>query len=525
MKMDQKRIQKNILLLLVAVLYLLFFSAFTSPLFPKYLNYDSAIFMMVGKGILAGKELYVDIFDHKGPVLFWLEALGMLGGRAGIFLLQTLFLWIDLMLLDRIMDLFDGGKTSDSGQDELSGSGVAGKYQRSKCRKKWLVTVMTLALLSYPFANGNLSEEYSLPFIFLSLYLFLCDRIKRERPTVYYSYVYGLCLGILAFIRLNNAVTVCGIILYWIIVLLRERKGKELVRNIGVGLLGIATVTLPVVLVFAVKGSLYEMFYATFLFNMRYSSHMSFLQRLTNLNTLAHMAILFTPLLAAMLVFFVRLADRKLTAALWLIMALNIVSLFMGNGYNHYFTITVPLEALMCICMVFPAGHAADGTGILKKENSEKGRQQRSRRLPEAVVRIGFAGVLAAYCILAARIVILNGKDYYVDAGVVREYDTVQNCLAQIPEEDRANVLGYNAPAKYYLMGGLLPCFRYGILQENWSINDADIMAQTVRYIAEGDVRWVITEAGCDNREVLRILSERFVPVEENVYCCLYRRK
>ncbi len=519
----KKRIRTQWLFLLVSMVYLLLFSAFTSPLFPRFLEYDSAIFMMVGKGILAGKELYVDIFDHKGPVLFWLEAVGMAGGRTGIFFLQILFLWADLLLLDRIAGLF-----LDETQADQTGTGG-----KKSAAKRWTVIGVMLLMLSYPLANGNLSEEYSLPLIFLPLYLFLKDYLKQGKPILRNSYVYGLCFGILAFIRLNNAVTIAAIIFYWMIVLIGERKGRELLQHIGIGLLGIFTIAVPIAGWFALRGSLYDMIYATFLFNFRYSSHVSFLQNLTNLNTLAHMIILFAPLLLAMLVFGVRIRDRRLAAALELIMAMNMISLFMGNGYNHYFTITVPLEALMCICMVYPQGCICRGKAEcgLQEQNEENGsaahadRKSRMRKMAVLLVRIGFCGVLAAYTILAARIVVLNVRDYYIRQTPVKEYETVQECLSRIPEEDRAYVLGYNAPAKYYLMGEILPCFRYGILQENWSRSDAAIMEEVVQYLAEGEAKWVMAEAGCDQPDVLHVLEEQYELVEKNSYIALYRVK
>lgn len=501
-----KSIQKQLLLILVSAVYLLLFSAYTSPLFPKFLNYDSAIFMMVGKGILAGKELYVDIFDHKGPILFWLEAIGITGGRLGIFFLQTVFLWVDLLLVDRMTGLFLKG----------AAAGQTGMIGRKHAAKRWSVIGITLLMLSYPLANGNLSEEYSLPFILLPLYLFLKDYLEQGKPVLRNSYVYGLCFGILAFIRLNNAVTLAAIVLYWMIVLIMKRDGLKLLRHIGIGLLGLLTAVAPTVMWFALRGSLYDMIYASFLFNFRYSSHMSFLQTLTNLNVLAHMAILFTPLLLAMLVFAVKIRDGKLTAALELIMVVNILSLFMGHGYNHYFTITVPLDALMGICMLYSEGRICGGT-----DNVEKRQAGRSNVL----LWIGFFGVLAVYGILAARIVILNVRDYYIEKTVTKEYETVWACLDQIPEEERAYVLGYNIPAKYYLMGDILPCFRYGILQENWSRSDPDIMDETIRFLKEKNVRWVMTEAGCDNPEVLNVLEEYYDLVEETDYGNLYRRR
>lgn len=500
----KKCIQKNGLYLLISVVYLLLFSAYTSPLFPKFMKYDSAVFMMVSKSILAGKKLYVDVFDHKGPILYCLEAIGMAGGRIGVFLLQTVFLWANLLLLDRMTGLFSG---------ETEDRGIGGAC-RTHTAGRWLVIGMTLLLLAYPLANGNLTEEYSLPFIFLPLYLFLKDMRTEGKPALSHSYVYGICFGILAFIRLNNAVTISAIILYWMIVLIKQGRWKKLLSHLGIGLLGIVTVVIPILCYFLIRDSFYEMIYAVFLFNLRYSTGSGFLHRLASLNTWAHLVILFAPLVLAMLVFGGRLRDGRLKAALELILVLNMVSLFLGQGYNHYFTITVPLEALMCICMIFRPDH------------NRKESETAPKRFPELLLRIGFAGVAAGYCILAVRIIALNVRDYYVDDAVRKEYEVVQECLSDIPDEERDAVLGYLVPAEYYLMGDVIPCFRYPVLQESWGSIDEQIIEDTMQCLSDKEAKWVmITTEEYPNQEAIALIRENYEPVKGNEYCILYRRR
>ncbi len=498
----KKSTQKQLLFILVSVVYLLLFSAYTSPLFPKFMKYDSAVFMMVSKSILAGKKLYADIFDHKGPVLYCFETLGMAGGRIGLFLLQTLFLWIDLILLDRMTALF------------LEKAGEKGAKTGAHAAKRWFVIGMTLLLLAYPLANGNLTEEYSLPFIFLSFYLFLKDMRTLGKPRLCHSYVYGICFGVLAFIRLNNAVTICAVILFWMIVLIGQKRWKTLLLHLGVGLLGIATVVVPILLYFLLRGTLYDMIYAVFLFNLRYSTGSGFLNRLTSLNTWAHLVILFSPLVLAMLVFGSRIRDGRLKAALELILVLNMVSLFLGQGYNHYFTITVPLEALLCICLVRQPEQDGD-----KPKTS-------LQRWMDLLIRIGFAGVAAGYCILAVRIIALNGRDYYLDDAVQTEYEAVRGCLSDIPDEERDDVLGYLVPGEYYLMGDVTPCFRYAVLQESWGSIEEQILEDTMQCLSSGEAKWVmITTEEYTNQRALAILDRNYEIVNENDYCKLYRRR
>ena len=58
---------KNFLLLLFAVLLITLFST-CSFLYPLNPWDDANVYMTIGNAMLGGRELYVDIFDHKGPV-------------------------------------------------------------------------------------------------------------------------------------------------------------------------------------------------------------------------------------------------------------------------------------------------------------------------------------------------------------------------------------------------------------------------------------------------------------------------
>ena len=98
-----------IYLIFISTLFLLFYSYTTSPL---YLNegMDSTIYKTIGLGILEGKIPYRDLFDHKGPMVFYINALGQLimSGRMGIFLLQIISLSFAVLFIYKTSRLFGG---------------------------------------------------------------------------------------------------------------------------------------------------------------------------------------------------------------------------------------------------------------------------------------------------------------------------------------------------------------------------------------------------------------------------------
>ena len=89
-----------IFLVLYALILLLWYSYTTSPLYNR-IGFDSEIFKIMGIGILEGKVPYRVLFDHKGPVIFFITALGQLfsPGRTGLFLLRTVSLSCAFVLI------------------------------------------------------------------------------------------------------------------------------------------------------------------------------------------------------------------------------------------------------------------------------------------------------------------------------------------------------------------------------------------------------------------------------------------
>lgn len=91
----------------LAIIFLLFESPYTSILNPYY-GYDSAVFMVVGKGWSKGLVPYRDLFDHKGPFLYLMNALGfsIYDGKLGVLIIQTIFMTATLFLIYKIGRLY-----------------------------------------------------------------------------------------------------------------------------------------------------------------------------------------------------------------------------------------------------------------------------------------------------------------------------------------------------------------------------------------------------------------------------------
>ena len=169
---------------------------------------DSAFFILVGQGMTKGLLPYRDFFDMKGPFLFFLEFIGQMisYGRTGAFIIQCINLSVCLYIIGKTSDMFS-------------------------YRLIWLhrlvafLPVLTVAVMT--FEGGNLTEEFCLPVILLSLYF--CLRYFKEteitheyKHPVMYSLFYGAAVGYICFIRITNAATIGAVLVTVFLLLLKK---------------------------------------------------------------------------------------------------------------------------------------------------------------------------------------------------------------------------------------------------------------------------------------------------------------
>ena len=101
-------VKGRLFLPLFAVLLITLFST-CSFLYPLNPWDDANVYMTIGNAMLAGKELYVDIFDHKGPVLFFLHECAAMLSRSsfvGIYLIEIVCCYFYLLYSLKMMRLF-----------------------------------------------------------------------------------------------------------------------------------------------------------------------------------------------------------------------------------------------------------------------------------------------------------------------------------------------------------------------------------------------------------------------------------
>ena len=473
-----------LILAVVITGFMLVTARVTSPLYPNTYGTDSAYFRYAGKEILRHKTPYIDFWDHKGPVIFFIQAAGALLGTTNrganlLFIMQTVSLCFCVFLMLEIDRLLH-------------------QTERQNFPRFLLITLFSLSILFRSGQNLNLTEDWSFPFICFSLYLFIRYSVssgeKVRHPPVF-AFLHGICFGMMTFIRVNNSVSIlAGAIVIGIFLLIRKQY-KNAFLNLLSGAAGIAFVVIPLLLWFAGRNALAEMIDGTFLYNLRYMgdkvivrfrSH-AFLQR-------------YLPLIAGAILIILHFARKKrpeLTDVLVLtITAANIVMLIRANTFLHYFAIFVPVFFLILLLCL-----------------------RRDRRVDWVIALLVFGYFLGMDAIQIPDMI-----------GNTREPRNFQDVKRWIPQEERKSVIAIDITPEIYLNTGLEPISRYGAFQEDFFLVNSEIRREFFDELREKRPLWIIAKCASKKNypETLEILKadyqERYREHVVNDDICFYRQ-
>ncbi len=492
-----------LIIFLFTIAFVVFCSTSTSPLAPYYYGADSAYFQSDGKIWANGQVPYRDFFDHKGPVLLFLNMLAYLTPYP-----KYLLCIFQSMFLSCFFCFEYGCLRTETG---------AGKRQK-------LVTMMLIVVSFFHVAitmgEGNNTELYCLAPCFIPFWNEL-KWIKSgiEIHDIKMAFADGVGLGIIFLINAKNSFPLCLLILMVIMTLISARKLKELMLNIAAGLAGVMLIFLPFCIYFICNNALYDMLYATFLFNFRYLSASGTYEKewyKLIAFSLPELLVLFGVLPGLLLSKSGMKHERFFRICVLLSIVITEGYLLSGMAYKHYFmmgVIFIPVFILVA--------------------DKYQGRN--------------FALSVSVLCVLTALmtvVIIGHTLPWYMDlySGKRQEenrlnIEKTEFLLSLIPEEKRDEVFVYQVSGKeLYAVSELEPIQRFPYLTEFYETIDPAIRLEVRERLDKLSPEYII--AGCVGDEYIsNILSEKYVVIyEDNLtytdfgksfsdYICLYRLK
>lgn len=223
----------------------------SSPLYPMNDWVDVNCFFTMGKSLLKGQVPYRDLYEQKGPVLYFIYAALALFSRNsyfGVYLLEVLTYGLFL---------YYSGK-------------IAGLYLREALTVWLLVTIEGgLIVISRAFAHGASVEEMCLFLSAYGLYVAL-HAMKKERALSFReACVCGVFAGILLWIKYTMLGLYLGLAVFILVWYLGWGLGwKALGKTIGGFFTGLGMVSAVVFLYFLLNGALGDLFTVYFYNNI-----------------------------------------------------------------------------------------------------------------------------------------------------------------------------------------------------------------------------------------------------------------
>ena len=281
---------------------------------------DSSVFTFMGKLILQGGMPYRDSFDHKGPLMYLINALGLLiSQRFGIWLIEFVTVFIILLFIYQLARMLECTPVTSC-----------------------VVVVLSMLAVFYYFNWGNVTEEYACVFIILSLYSFV-KYFRTGNVSSFELILCGFSFAAVCLLRINMAalwVVMClGVLVHCI----RNHQAGQLYRFIILFIGGAAILVVPVAVWLILNHAVGVFIKDYFLFNFLYCKS----NLLHKINVFAVFCSQATSVLAVAPLVYFWIKERKAIDGLCL--AASVFTLIMnsisGQNYQHYGLIIVPLFA------------------------------------------------------------------------------------------------------------------------------------------------------------------------------------
>lgn len=399
-----------LLLFFVSFVFVTLFSRSTSFLY-AYEGFDAAIFKQMGLALLKGKILYVDYFDNKGCILYFIQALGLyLGGNFAILILQVVSLTITLVIWDKTIAFY------------------------RDVRSRFIYLNIALFLLLCFYDGGDLSEEWCLPFASYPIFLYFRSLKANKEIRRIEMFFIGICFGIIAFIRINNASAFLGFLLYMFVVFLCNKEYKKFISKVLLFLLGTILIAGLCILYFYLKAGSHgveEMIYATFLSYFEYFDY--------QVQHTIYFYLFYILFLAISISVFCLNASRQKEILLPTILSYFLFICSTGNRcFTHYLIVTLPL-IVICMMTIY----------------SE--RRRKINIILSLIALIPLSSFLIRPVGFFFNDLVLNKEPFKTS------YGEFHRCIEEIPETERDSIYNYNLSgigAGMMQHEGLLQCNR-----------------------------------------------------------------
>ena len=427
----------------------------SSPIYPLNNWVDANCFFTVGKSMLNGLVPYRDLFEQKGPLLYFLYGIGWLVSHdtfLGVYILEIIASYVFLLYSYRITIVVLG--------------------------KKHFVFVPIIAILTYTtmaFEQGGSAEEFCLPILAWVVWFLLRDAENQQISNKGF-FCLGLAAGCVFWIKFSLIGPFIGWYIWYLVESFRQRKSKRIIGATCHIALGVILATIPWVIYFGLNHSIIDWLEVYLYDNVFHYSRthlgqstfsglrflINLLRGIDSFYTFNFITLLICAECIALLLFNRR---HKLGQMLRFMLISTFLFVYIGGLTFRYYSLVMDVFIAPCLALVVSFVH--EKLGILRRR--------------EAV----FASVLLCLCVFFT-----TPNRYFMR---VQKTDLAQYQFKEIIEQDsrEATILNYGfLDGGFYTTCNTLPnCKAFCLL----TVPLQEIQDLQQSYLEEGLCDYVIT--------------------------------
>lgn len=474
---DKSRLKKLEIAILIAVATItITFVSTSSPLYPFNPWDDTNVFLTVGRCMVHGWVPYRDIFDHKGPLLYFIYALAALisdKSFTGVWVVECIAASVFAIYSWKIAKLF---------------------VEPSKHAIALMPLFLGIVYTSNMFNYGGNTEELCFPLLTIVLFIVLRSIVVSDGlPGKAEALVCGIITGCLFWLKYTFLGFMLGVCLYILLLTIKRKDFKTLWSLVWRFITGFIIIAVPILVYFAATGSLGYLWEAYFYDNIFLYSNSTSDLKIASIPVVKNIVIPAFSILTSSLknpsfgilllttfisLIFVPMKYRKKVCVLYfLTFILSAGFLFTRSSFIYYYA--------YLLCYGFGFALLPFIKGLNQAENIFKQNKSFIRGFLTAVL-IVFYGISILLC--KNMYLIFQPKTY------LAQYRFAET----INQTPNAKVLTYDVmDAGFYTAAGILPSNRY-CAHKMFGDNYPQLREEQDRLISEGYFDYVVTSFFCE---------------------------
>lgn len=448
---------------MLSFVYALFLYTSNTPLGPSYSS-DSSIYMTMGTALAHHFRPYLDIWDHKGPILFLLQWIPQSFGDGyltlSIFIQEVFFLFLTLLVIAAFSLRF---------------------FRVSPLLPQILYLAFTCSLV----CEGNLSEEYTNLFTWIAFYALFAvfhtetpDRFPSKAVIRRLAGIVGICFMLCFLTRANNALPIAAFVFGMVISLIVRRQWAILLASAFGFVTGCLIILLPVALWLAANGAFFASYEASILHNILYSgtTYEYTAGRLRELlfSDYGHTALFFALLSLAGALCYLFSKSYAFSLSFAFSSFASLLGAFISHKYyDHYLMLGIPLAVI-------------SGTLLLTK--CQRKLQSHALRVKQLI----YLPLIPCILWLSLQCSLANSRRLEARQTLPAFFADAKSLVSEIPESEFSSIYPYRVEPKWDVAAGVLPCFRYYFMQEILADSNPTIMDEIVAFFESSPPSWVV---------------------------------